>query len=183
MASPSKEDVVLELILEHSPLKEWHFDEIVQEAKVSRLVANKWLSKYVSSGLLKHLKVKGRFPHFTAGKDNPVYLSMKRIFALKKIHESGLFAHLISMKSAKSVIIFGSMARGDWYKDSDIDIFVLGDVEEFDKTTYEDKLRKNIELHVFRDRSEIDEVKSGLLKNIVNGYVLKGRIQDFAEVT
>ena len=33
MASPSKEENVLKLILENSPLKEWHFEEIAREAK------------------------------------------------------------------------------------------------------------------------------------------------------
>jgi len=47
MASPSKEEDVLRLILENSPFKEWHFEEIVKEAKITKAAANKWLNKYV----------------------------------------------------------------------------------------------------------------------------------------
>ncbi|MBI4439667.1 nucleotidyltransferase domain-containing protein [Candidatus Woesearchaeota archaeon] len=182
MASPSKEENVLKLILENSPLKEWHFGEIVEEAKVTKLVANKWLKKYVSEGLLKHIKEKKKFPHFTVGSNNPVYYSQKRIYALEQLHKSGLIPKLLSLNKAKTVILFGSIINGDWYKDSDIDIFVFGDVSNFDKKVYELKLQKSIELHLFENKDEINEVKTGLIKNIINGYVIKGRIQDIAEV-
>ncbi len=125
MASPSKEDNILKLILENSPLKEWHFEELVRSAKVTKLVANKWLKKYVSERLLNHVKEKGRFPHYTVGSNNTVYYSMKKIYALEQLHKSGLISKLLSLNKAKTVIIFGSTIKGDWYKDSDIDIFVL----------------------------------------------------------
>ena len=182
MASPSKEENVLKLILENSPLKEWHFEEMVRKAKVTKLVANKWLKKYVSDGLLKHIKEKGKFPYFTVGTNNPVYYSLKRIYALEQLHKSGLIPQLLYLKTAKTIIIFGSIIRGDWYKDSDIDIFVFGDISDFDKSFYELKLHKNIELHIFQNKEEIEEVKTGLIKNIINGYIIKGQIQDIAEV-
>lgn len=182
MASPSKEENVLKLILENSPLKEWHFKEIVKEAKATKLVANKWLKKYVSQGLLRHVKEKGKFPYFTVGNNNPFYYSLKRVYALDQLNISGLIPTLLSLKMAKTIILFGSIVKGDWYKDSDIDIFVLGDISDFDKNIYELKLHRNIEMHIFQNRSEIEEVKTGLINNIVNGYVLKGRIQDFVEV-
>lgn len=182
MASPSKEEDVLKLILENSPLRQWHFEEIVREAKVTKLVANKWLKKYVSQGLLKHIKEKGKFPHYTAGSNNPNYYSLKRIYALEQLQKSGLISKLLSLKKAKTVILFGSIIKGDWYKDSDIDIFVFGDISDFDKNIYEHKLKKNIELHAFHTKDEIDEVKTGLIKNVINGYILKGDIQDIVEV-
>ncbi len=182
MASPSKEENILKLILENSPLKEWHFEEIVKSAKVTKLVANKWLKKYVSEGLLKHVKEKGKFPYFSVGNNNSAYYSFKRIYALNQLHKSGLISKLLSLKAAKTIILFGSIVKGDWYKDSDIDVFVFGDVSDFDKNIYELKLNKNIELHIFQNKDEIEEVKTGLIKNIINGYVLKGQIQDFAEV-
>jgi predicted nucleotidyltransferase len=182
MASPSKEENILKLILENSPLKEWHFEEIVRSAKVTKLVANKWLKKYISEGLLRHVKEKGRFPHYTVGSNNQIYYSMKRIYALEQLHKSGLIPKLLSLNKAKTVIIFGSIIKGDWYKNSDIDIFIFGNISDFDKKVYELKLNKNIELHIFENKEEINEVKTGLIKNIINGYVLKGQIQDFAEV-
>jgi predicted nucleotidyltransferase len=182
MASPSKEENVLKLILENSPLKEWHFEEIVREANITKLVANKWLKKYVSDGLLKHIKEKGKFPYFTVGSNNNIYYSLKRVYALSQLHKSGLISELLSLKTAKTIILFGSIVKGDWYKDSDIDIFIFGDISNFDKKIYELKLQRNIELHIFQNIEEIKEVRTGIIKNIINGYILKGQIQDIVEV-
>ena len=182
MASPSKEDCVLELILENSPLREWHFDEIVREADVSRAVAAKWLGRFVKYGMLKRVKQRKRFPHFTAGRGNAVYQARKRLYALERMQKSGLLAVLTSLESARTVIIFGSMARGDWYRDSDVDVFVLGEPGAFDKSIYERRLNRNIELHVFASRQEMKRVQTGLLENVVNGYLVKGSIQDVMRV-
>lgn len=182
MASPSKEENILKLILENSPLKEWHFEEIVKSAKVTRIVANKWLKKYVSEGLLKRVKEKGKFPHYTVGSNNQIYYSIKRIYALEQLHKSGLISKLLSLSKAKTIILFGSIIKGDWYKNSDIDIFIFGYISDFDKKVYELKLNRTIELHIFENKDELNEVKTGLIKNITNGYVLKGHIQDFAKV-
>jgi|SRR3989344_483571 len=183
MGSLSKEDNVLKLILENSPFKEWHFEEIVKKAKVTKAVANKWLKRYNGEGLLKHVKEMGRFSYFTVGGNNAFYYSLKKVYALNRLHMSGIISKLLSLKNAKTVIIFGSVIKGDWYKDSDVDIFVLGDALDFNKNFYEDKLGGRIEMHIFRDENEIKKVKTGLIKNIVNGYVIKGSIQDIVEVS
>ncbi|MFC1647982.1 nucleotidyltransferase domain-containing protein [Nanoarchaeota archaeon] len=177
MASPSKEENILNIILENSPLKEWHFEEVIREASVTRAVANKWLKKYVGEGLLRKVKKQGSFPFFTVGRNNSVYYSLKRVYALEKLHHSGLIPELLSMEKAKTVIIFGSIARGDWYRDSDIDIFILGDVSDFNRNLYELNLGRQIELHIFRDKNEIKKIKTGLMKNIINGYLVKGNMQ------
>ena len=182
MASPSKEESVLKLFLESSPLREWHFEEVVRKAKVTRAAANKWLKKYAKEGLLKRIKVKGKFPYFMAGSNNPVYYSRKRLYALEQLYNSGLISQLLSLKEAKTVIIFGSIAKGDWYKDSDIDIFIYGNAGSLDKHVYELRLKRSIELHIFENKSEISRIKTGLIQNIINGYVVKGSIQDIIKL-
>jgi predicted nucleotidyltransferase len=178
MASLSKEENILKLILENSPLKEWHLKEIVKEAKVTKRVANKWLKSYVSNRLLKHIKKKGEFPYFIVGANNAVYYSLKRIYALNQIYNSGLISKLLTQNSAKTIILFGSIIKGDWYKNSDIDIFIFGNISDFNKKLFEERLHKKIELHLFENKIEIKKVKTGLIKNVVNGYLVKGQIQD-----
>lgn len=181
MASPSKEERILQLLLENSPLRQWHFNELVKDSKVTRAVANKWLKRYVRQGLVKRVKEKGKFPYFTCGMDNPAYISKKRLMALEQVYKSGLAEHLINLKEAKSVVLFGSFARGDWHKDSDIDIFIYGDSRGFEKSKFELKLKRPVELHVFETKEDLRQVKTGLLKNVLNGYALKGQMQDFLE--
>jgi predicted nucleotidyltransferase len=182
MASPSKEDSILRLLLGESPLKHWRFSDIVRESGLTKAAANKWLQRYCDEGLLRQVREKGRFPYFTAGKDNPVYQSKKRIYALDKLYTSGLIQHLAGLKHAKTVMVFGSIARGDWYDDSDIDIFIYGSARGMEKQRYEKALRRKIEVHAFRDAKELKEVRTGLIGNIINGYLVKGQVQDFARV-
>ena len=182
MASESKENNILKLILENSPTRQWHFEDVVKQTKVTRAVANKWLRKYCEEELLKRVKENKRFPYFTAGSNNPAYQAKKRIYALEQLYQSGLIAQLISLKNAKTIILFGSIAKGDWYKNSDIDIFIYGNPKGFEKEKYEKKLKKSIELHVFESKKEIREVKTGLINNVINGYLIKGQLQDFAEI-
>ena len=178
MASQSKEENVLRLILENSPLKEWHFEEIVKKANVTKAVANKWLKKYAKEGLVKRIKRAKRFPFFTVGNNNAIYHSLKKLYALEQLHKCGLIPKLLSVETAQTIILFGSISRGDWYKDSDIDLFIYGNIPDFNKKLYESRLHRHIELHVFESQKEMHDVKTGLVKNIINGYVIKGQVQD-----
>ena len=182
MASPSKEKQLLQIILENSPLKHWHFEELIEQTTLTRATLSKWLKKYQKLGLLKRIKERGKFPYYAAGSDNHIYQSKKRLYMLDKLYGSGLIQYLLSLKNAKTVIIFGSAARGDWYKGSDIDIFIFGKQEKIEKYKYELALKRNIELHIFEDKEEIKAVETGLIQNISNGFIVKGLLQDFAEV-
>jgi predicted nucleotidyltransferase len=183
MATPSKEEQLLNLILGNSPLKIWHFEEFVKQTNMTRASINKWLKKYQKDGLLKRIKDKGKFPYFTANSNNTVYQSKKKIFMLNKLHEVGFINHLLSLEKAKTIIIFGSIAKGDWYNDSDIDIFILGDAKGIKKSKYEIQLHRDIELHIFESKKNVKAVKTGLINNVINGFIIKGNIQEFAKVS
>jgi len=183
MASPSKEDNLLKLILENSPLKHWHFEEFVKQSGMTRVAVNKWLKRYLKERLITRVKEPGRFPYFTCGTNNPAYMGKKRLYGLNKLYQSGLINHLMTLEKTKTIIIFGSIARGDWYKDSDIDIFIYGNPKRIDKHKYELKLARDIEMHIFENKEELQKVKTGLIKNIVDGHLIKGSINDFAEVS
>ena len=183
MAIPSKEDNILNIILENSPLKHWHFEELVKQTKMTRRTVNKWLKLYQKEGLIKRIKEKEKFPYFICGINNSIYKSKKKFYALNQLYKSGLVNHLLSLEKVKTAIIFGSIAKGDWYKDSDIDLFIYGESKGIDKHKYELNLKHDIELHIFKSKQEIKKVRTGLIKNIVDGYIIKGSIQDFAKVS
>ncbi len=180
MASESKEDQLLSIILENSPLQHWHFEELVKASNLTRSATNKWLKRYVTQGVLKKIQEPGKFPYFTVGASNATYLARKRLYALEKLYSSGLIEHLLTLKNAKTIIIFGSIARGDWYKGSDIDLFIFGDADDFDKRHYEKQIGRHIELHEFSSKKELESIKNGLIKNVMNGYVVKGDITELS---
>ena len=176
----SKEEKILELFFEQ-PTREWHFEEITKEAKIARSKADGWLKKFLQGGLIKKIKKIGKMPYYLSNYDSPEYKNRKKIFALEKLHQSGLLNRLSSLKKAKSVILFGSFSRSDWYKDSDVDIFIYGDPEGLKIVEYELKLHKDIQLFVCQNKEEISKLGEGLIRNIIKGNLIKGDL-DFISV-
>jgi len=186
MAYPSKEERVLELFFNEAT-KHWHFHDIVKTANVSDFVASKWLKKYCTDNIIKRIKPRGKMPYYIANWDNGQYHIEKRFYALNKLHNSGLIYKLQSLKNAKTIIIFGSFARTDWHTKSDVDIFIYGDSEEFRFRTLWGGLglqgkSREISVHSYPSLEKIRSIHSGLMKNVVKGFFVKGNIHDIAEV-
>lgn len=171
----SKEDSVLELFF-NIP-KHWHFEELAEKSGLSRDRLNYWLKKFKSQGIIKKVKPKGEMPYYTGSYDNPEFLLKKRLFALKLLTESGLLGHLSTLKDAKVVILFGSFSRWDWYKDSDIDIFIYGNDNDFEQGKYELKLHREIQVHIAKDKNDLRRIDK-MVPYIIAGDFIKGSIED-----
>jgi len=176
----SKEKKVMELFFEN-PTREWHFEEIVKEAKIARSKANRWLKKFIKDKLIRRIKKKGKMPYYIGDYDSSEYKNKKRIFALNRLYESGLLNHLDSLQKAKTIILFGSFSRSDWYKNSDVDIFIYGSPEGLKIADYELKLHRGIQLFICKDKEELTKLGDGLIRNIIKGSLIKGNL-DFIEV-
>ena len=176
----SKEEKVMGLFFE-SPTREWHFEDVIIEAKIARSKADAWLKKFIKNRLIKRIKKRGKMPYYISKYDSLEYKNKKRIFALAKLYESGLLNHLGSLQKAETVIIFGSFSRSDWYKNSDIDIFIYGDPEGLKVVNYELKLHRDIQLFICRNKEDLAKLGDGLIRNIIKGNLIKGNL-DFIEV-
>ncbi|MBW2990881.1 nucleotidyltransferase domain-containing protein [Candidatus Woesearchaeota archaeon] len=181
MVFPAKENNVLELFF-NEPTKHWHFNEIVRKAGISEQRANHWLKQFVKKGLIKRVKPKEKMPYFIANYEHPVYENKKRLYGLNKMFETGLLTKLQSLKKAKTIVIFGSFARGDWNTQSDVDVFIYGDDENFGFETYWKSFGRTIQIHAFKSRRDIKKIRSGLINNVINGYFVKGSVHDIVEV-
>jgi len=168
----NKEKNILQLFFNESS-KHWHFTEILKQGKVSRDKTNNWLINFQKEGLIKKVKEKGRMPYYIADFDSPAYKNRKRLYALEEFYRTGLLNHLVSLKDAKAVILFGSFSRADWHKDSDIDIFILGNADEFEQHLYEKKLGREIQIFIYKS---LDKINKGLLNSILTGYTIKGDV-------
>ncbi len=176
----NKGELVLALFF-NEPTKHWHFEEILRNTGISRPQAVFWLRRFVKEGLVKRIKVKGKMPYYVGNYENVIYQARKRLFALNEFEKKGFLSHLTSLPKARAVILFGSMSRWDWNKDSDIDIFVYGDPEGFDKGAFRAKLGREIEIFICRDQEDVQRFKPAFLRNILEGYLIKGGL-NFVQV-
>lgn len=176
----SKENKIIELFFDN-PTKEWHFEEIVKEAGIARSKADRWLKQLGKEHMIRRIKEKGSMPYYIADYDSSDYQNKKKLFALNRLYETGLLNHLSSLKKANAVILFGSFARSDWYKGSDIDLFIYGSPDGLKIADYETKLHRDIQLFICHDKNELSKLGGGLIRNIIKGNIIKGEL-DFIKV-
>ena len=181
MSLPSKEEQIVSLFYNQSS-KHWHFEDIIKTSKVSRSKANKWLTKLIHQEIIMHVKPEGKMPYFKASFESLSYRTSKKLFALAQMQKTGFLNHLLSLKEAKTVIIFGSFSRADWHAESDIDLFIYGNDDDLDIRTYSTLLNREIQLFTARNPADLEKFGSGLLRNILEGVLVKGKIE-FVEVT
>lgn len=180
MPSPSKEQNLLELFYNY-PSKHWHFKDLKKSASLSDSKLIKWLHKFTNKELIKRIKKKGEMPYYIGNYESPDYQNMKRIFALETMYKSGLLNHLLTLKKARTVVVFGSFSRGDWNKESDIDIFIYGDDDNFELGKYETKLHREIQTFVCKNKKQLKKFGPRLIRNILRGDLIKGDLR-FLEV-
>lgn len=158
----------------------WHFEEIVKKANLSRERANHYLKELIKEGYIKKVKPKGEMPYYIAIYDSEKFKNEKRIYGLTMLQKSGLFTHICENKGIKSAILFGSFASGYWHKESDIDLFIYGSEETFEKGKYETILKKEIQLFCYDEKEKMKkELSPGLLPNIASGFKIKGHLEPF----
>lgn len=94
--------------------------EVAQKAGISRGATNKALRSLAKNELVIK-ENRGRMNFYQANKDNP---ALKEFKVLRNVI---LLLPLVRKlkKASEKIILFGSAARGENYKDSDIDFFVL----------------------------------------------------------
>ena len=177
----SKEETILELFFNESS-KHWHFEEILRTAKVSRSKAFKWLKKLVNEGIIRHIKPQHKMPYYQAIFESPAYRNKKRVYSLNTLYETGFLNHLQTLPKAKVIIVFGSFSRSDWHTGSDIDVFIYGSGDGLDQHTYEHALGREIQVFVAENQKDLNKFAGGLLQNIINGYRVKGDLEELIPV-
>ena len=74
-----------------------------------------------------------------------------------------------------TIILFGSLAKGEAKIDSDIDLCILSHKKELNLSNFEKKIKRKIQPFYFNSIKEINNPE--LRNNILNGYMLEGRIK------
>jgi len=141
------------------------------------------VKKYADLLLSENLIVEERranLRYFKSNIDNPAFRHFKIAHNLGLIEKSGLIKYLVEkIPNVSSVVLFGSMARGENDKGSDLDLLVIGSKKQVNLTEYQEKIMGEINMHNFswgewkgkasEDRPFHDEV-------IMNGIPLFGEM-------
>ncbi|HDL02392.1 MAG TPA: hypothetical protein ENH20_00995 [Candidatus Pacearchaeota archaeon] len=162
---------VLEVFYE-APEKVFTVREVAKVSGVARATVHKILVELKRDGMISE---DGR-----ANLDSK-FLIRKVHYFVEKIVNSGLVDFLVERFIPSSIVLFGSVAKGDSVKGSDVDIFVESQIDDADGVAmglnlrkFERKIGHKIELFV---KSNIGDYHDNLFNNIVNGVKLYGSVK------
>ena len=109
--------------------KEYHLREIARIIRVSPKYVGKELGKLLKINLVNKYE-KGNMSTYSINRKNIIFNELKRIFL-----KTDYLGELIRRELQNKVIyafIYGSFARGEEIENSDIDLFIVGDMKEDD---------------------------------------------------
>lgn len=174
-------DNILSLFLEN-PGKEMHIREIARKLKKSPTTISKVLRKYEKAGFLLS-EEKMNHILFKANNESRKFKLEKLHYNLDKLVNSGIIEYLEKeLNHPEAIGLFGSYAKAENMKNSDIDLFIVTPVKkEINLRVYEKKLNHEIHLMLI-SRKNIEEMKEKnpqLLNNMINGLMLEGNWEVF----
>lgn len=164
------------LLFVYNPEKEYYINEVARLVKTSSGTAARELQKLIDGGFLKK-EEKANAVYFRMNSTSVVAHDIKNIIDKTIGLEYVLKKELSGVRDVLFSFIFGSYASGGMKVDSDIDLYVIGEVDEDElhmKTKNAEKyIHREINYHI----ATIDEFKEKLgtsffHKKIVENYIL-----------
>ncbi len=149
--------------------------ELSRISKIAPPSVKKYLSDFEKEKLVnvsKH-RIHG-YPVYAANRDNDSFKFLKKVETLKMIKESGLLDFLDDHCFPEVIILFGSAARGEDLKESDLDIFLICKVKKLELSAYEEEVGRKI--NILMNNSFVGLSKE-LKNNILNGIIMKGYLK------
>lgn len=148
--------------------REVNVREYARLLDISPPTASSLLKKYAKENLLK-FKQDRIYLLYRANRENKLFIDLLNAYYRQKL--SNLVEFLSQEFNYKSIILFGSISKGEANIDSDIDIFIDSNSKEINLNSFEKILKRKIELH-FKPKLNNTELKS----NIKNGIILHGEM-------
>ncbi|MBU0470749.1 MAG: nucleotidyltransferase domain-containing protein [Nanoarchaeota archaeon] len=103
------------------------------------------------------------------------YRFYKKIFNLYRLERYKLIQTLKETYRAKTIVLFGSFAKGEDVEESDIDLLILTNhKEKIDLAAYEKIFKRHINLHIL---NSLEKSSSEFKNAVANGIVLHGYLK------
>lgn len=138
---------------------------------VSPPTASKLLSYYESQGLLLREAYKN-YIMFYANRESRDFVDLSRVYWRRRLEQLLKLSENVLVNP--TIVLFGSLSKAEAKKDSDIDIAIFAHRKDLDLEAVGKKLSRKIQSFWF---TSLDDIKNReLANNIINGYVLSGRL-------
>lgn len=164
------------------PNKWFHVREMARLLKLNPTTVSKYLNRLCRDGTLIK-KYERRHLLFKANTENHNYKDAKIYYNIKSIRNSGLIEYLDQeLHYPEAIVIFGSYAKGENDKNSDIDVFVISNIKkELKLEVFEKKVKAKLQLFIKNkdEFSKLQKENKNLVNSMINGIVIKGYLEVF----
>ena len=143
--------------------------EISRLVKIPKTTVSRQLNE-----LVKKRMITKKDSGYIANESSSYFRLLKKLRFVEDVHRSGLLEYLDERFNPKSVILFGSFAKGEYNRASDIDIFVQSAEKDYSLSQFEKKLKHPINLFF---EEKLSRLSDELFNNIINGIKLSGYIK------
>ncbi len=166
--------------------KEIYGRELIKKVNISQKNIALTLNELEKEGILI-AKTRGNIKHFLLNKNNPFikqYLNLAEIensinFLKKNLKINEIFEKID--KNNTIICIFGSFAKGIQKKDSDLDIFIVGNVDERKLKKISDVYNINISIKKGDEKDFIELLKKNnpLMNEILENHIIISGYEKF----
>lgn len=162
-----------------NPYSEIYLRELSKKLGMSSYTTKNYVDKLVSEKILIESK-RGKMRFFKANTKNLSFKYLKISYNLYKIEKSGLIEFLKrKVPMLTSIIIYGSIARGEDKENSDLDLLIIGKKVPLNLEKFRKLLKRNINPLIFKPsewkRKAIQN--KGFYQNIIaDGIVVYGNL-------
>jgi len=132
-----------------NPYKEFYLRELAKKLKLSPFVVKKYSDILVKENLILEQK-KANLRYFRTNINNLFLKYLKKALNINLLLKSGLTNHIKeNIANVSSIVIFGSMAKGENDEKSDIDILIIGKEKFINLDKFEENVNRKITIHIF----------------------------------
>jgi predicted nucleotidyltransferase len=109
-----------------NPKRRLYLKELADILEINNANLSRYLNSLLQEGVLKS-ETEGRQKYFSLNKSYPLLSELKKIMASKIRPEHLIKRALGNISGLKEAYIFGSYAAGNFEKDSDLDLILVGE--------------------------------------------------------
>lgn len=172
------------------PEKEYYFREIAKSLNKEPSYYQRYLDNLVEDKILLDER-RGNMRFFRLNKEHHLYEEIKSIVSKTVGLENELKELVNNLNNVECSFIFGSIAKGAENSNSDVDLMLIGDVNQDELSpmvaALEGRIGREINYHIYSHQEIAKKIKEqdGFISNIFLSPVisLKGNLYDFTRDT
>ncbi len=155
------------------PARYFHIRELARLSKIAHTSVKNYLTELENEVLIKKVKTP-IYDSFIANEENRIYKIYKQQYMIMQVYSSGLIDYIEENLHPKCIILFGSIRKGEYNAESDIDLFVQTSQKNVNLEKFEKILKHKISLFF---EENLTKLSNELFNNVLNGIKLSGYLK------